>query len=50
MSYTSYIDIETKDASGAIQTERLEVSADLDVVSMQVFRETKKGGTKNDTV
>lgn len=50
MSYTSYIDIETKDASGAIQTKRLEVGADLDVVSMQVFRETKKGGTKNDTV
>lgn len=50
MSYTSYIDIETKDASGTIQTERLEVGADLDVVSMQVFRETKKGGTKNDTV
>ena len=46
MSYTSYIDIETKAASGAIQTVRLEVGADLDVVSMQVFRETKKGDTK----
>ena len=43
MSYTSYIVIETKDASGAIQTKQLEVGADLDVVSMQVFREPKKG-------